>query len=241
MTDEDKSPISRRRALIGLGAIGAAAVLGGVGTHSFYNDRETINATFNAGFPGGSGGGGGTGGGSGEINLVINWVTTFNGEVIDQDEQDNNVETDESSNTLRVQNEPMIPGDEGAIYVALRLEGSGGSVGFQVQSGNFQDNGKNAAEAAAEDPWDEQGELQEAVDASVARVSSGPSDETVQEQYYDGTVEGLEDGISVSDIESLQEGEVVWLAYYWSFTNDPGNEHQTDSYDVEMSFNAETV
>lgn len=251
MADDEDSPLTRRRALLGLATIGGAAVLGGVSTISFYNDQESINATFNAGFPGDGDGdddgdGDGNGGSAGQINLVVNWVTVHNDEIVDQTTQDNNVEADEESNTLSVQNAPMFPDHEGAIFIALHLEGSNGQIGYQLQSGNYQDNGHNAAEEAAEDPVDDEGELQEAVEVTVGEIAGEPDDPTdlppqFTNQHFDGLVEDLEEGLDMFDLVTLQEGEIVWLAYYWSFTNDPGNEHQTDSYDIEFTFNAETV
>lgn len=249
MSQDDDDSISRRKILISLGTIGGAAVLGGVSTISFYNDQESIEATFNAGFPGdGDDGddGNGNGGSAGQINLVVNWVTVHNDEIVDQTTQDNNVETDEESNTLSVQNAPMFPGDEGAIFIALHLEGSNGQIGYQLQSGNYQENGHVAAEDDAENPVNDEGELQEAVEVTVGEIDGEPDDPTAlppqfTDQHFNGLVVDLEEGLDMLDLITLQEGEIVWLAYYWSFTNDPGNEHQTDSYDIEFTFNAETV
>ena len=63
---EKEFSLSRRKALAGLGSIGAATALGGIGTYAQFTDTESVQASF----------------GAGELNGVIDYAASYNGEEV---------------------------------------------------------------------------------------------------------------------------------------------------------------
>ena len=62
----DSFELSRRKALAGLGGIGTATALGGLGTYAQFTDTEAVQASF----------------GAGELNGVIDYAASYNGEQV---------------------------------------------------------------------------------------------------------------------------------------------------------------
>lgn len=249
MLDGNQLPINRRKLLIGLGTIGVGAVLGGVGSYSVYNDQEQINVQFTTGQPSNnttqSNGGDDSsiddgGGEAGQIDLEVFLTSVHNDEIITDD-----IDVEEEElNAFRVHNEPMLPGDEGAIYMALQLHHASGSIGLFSQADNFAENTLVPAEEEIGDT-SEEGELQEIVSATIGQLETEPADFTAlppdwETEHFNGLVEELAEGTTLDEPVEAEEGEVIWFAYYWSFPEDAGNQYQTDSYDIIFRFGAQT-
>ena len=71
---DDKFDLTRRKALLGLGGIGAGAALGGAGTMAVLNDSHSSTNTVTAG----------------KLDLKIDWTEHYNGEQIENQELTNN-------------------------------------------------------------------------------------------------------------------------------------------------------
>ena len=107
MTDDndDSRPVSRRKALIGIGAAGAALGLGGVGTYAQFTDTEEQTATFSAG----------------GIDGTITTVASYNGTALTGDEASSIVSLDGENAGATIHFEDVKPGDYGSFCFQLEV------------------------------------------------------------------------------------------------------------------------
>lgn len=136
--------LTRRKALAGLGGIGAGAAIGGTGTMAFLNDSETTSAGITAG----------------ELDIQLDWRTVYNGE--ERSHQETPVDTN-SENQPILTLDDVKPGDDGCIVISIHNDTNPAWIWHQMRLSNRDDNGLTDPEAAAGDTTsgDGEGELQE--------------------------------------------------------------------------------
>jgi predicted ribosomally synthesized peptide with SipW-like signal peptide len=140
MTDGDDSnggrefSISRRKALAGLGSIGAATVLGGVGTYAAFSDTEDASATFTAG----------------ELDGEVSWAASYNGEQTNegpQIEEGGGFSNNEEGPYFSYNLDDVKPGDYGSVVFGIKVQTNPAWVFSCLDFSNNIDNGLNDPES----------------------------------------------------------------------------------------------
>lgn len=141
---DDKLELTRRKALAGLGGIGAGAALGGTGTMAFLNDSESASAGMTAG----------------ELDIQLDWRTVYNGE--ERSNQESPVDTNDENQPILTLDD-VKPGDDGCIVISIHNETNPAWIWHQMRLSNRDDNGLTDPEAEAGDTTggDGEGELQD--------------------------------------------------------------------------------
>jgi len=173
-----------RRSLLGsLSAIGLGSIAAGAGTSALLGDTESFDGNTL---------------GAGEVDLKLDWIETYNGEVQEsmpsgQTLADWSADA-RASRGLRSQlaDEPgpvvtlddVKPGDEGSLGISLHVFGNCAWLWLRGHAGAFDDNGANEPERSAGDHsgGDGEGELQEYVEVELWY------DENCNGVYDDGDV-----------------------------------------------------
>jgi predicted ribosomally synthesized peptide with SipW-like signal peptide len=141
MSDKEFS-LSRRKALAGLGSIGAAAALGGIGTYAQFTDTEAVEASF----------------GAGELNGVIDYAASYNGmEVASGEDSDADFSAEAEINgdgtggvAFSYSLSDIKPGDYGSIVFGADVQTNPAWPILCIGVDNSQENGIVESEAAAE-------------------------------------------------------------------------------------------
>ncbi len=157
MTDDEPN-LTRRKALAGLGGIGAGAALGGTGTMAFLNDAETAGGTVTAG----------------ELNLKIDWEEHYNGELIEEQPL-----TDNPGPVFDLGD--VKPGDHGEATISLHVFDNPAWVHMAGELTETAENGVNEPESEAAGEDDPQGET------SGDDGSGELADEILVDVWYDGS------------------------------------------------------
>lgn len=131
--------LSRRKALAGLGSIGAASAVGGLGTTALFSDDESVSSTFTAG----------------ELDLRLDWrthVSSYNGQSQTQTEPVDVGEGTERG-VVSFDFSDLKQCDEACIVFSLHVEDNPAWVWFgsEVTADHEGDNGVNEPEAQAGD------------------------------------------------------------------------------------------
>ncbi|WP_254543488.1 SipW-dependent-type signal peptide-containing protein [Halomarina pelagica] len=140
--------LSRRKMLAGLGTIGVASTVAGLGSYAAFSDDAQAKATFTAG----------------DLDGTVRWSASYNGEIVDQsqgDEGDHNDLAD--GHPVRIQARPeeglvglsvqdLKPGDFGSIVFELSVETNPAWVTSCIGYENDDDNGINNPESYSDDP-----------------------------------------------------------------------------------------
>lgn len=133
--------LSRRKALAGLGTIGAAAGLGGVGTYAQLTDTEAVGVSFSAG----------------ELNGHVEYSATYNGDDVSSSDGTFNpeepVEGDDGNSYVPVayKLEDVKPGDYGSIVFEATVETNPAWPIMCLGKANSEENGIVEPEEYAED------------------------------------------------------------------------------------------
>ena len=144
MTDDDNSnggnefSISRRKALAGLGSIGAATALGGVGTYAAFSDSEEASATFTAG----------------ELDGEVSWSASYNGEKTNngpQIEKGGGFSNEGEGPYFSYELEDVKPGDFGSVVFGIKVETNPAWVFSCLDFSDNIDNGLNDPESEVDD------------------------------------------------------------------------------------------
>lgn len=159
--------------LAGLGTIGAASAVAGVGTYAAFSDEAGAEAEFTAG----------------EIDARMRWSASYNGDVVDTSQESETSENDGPESPVRINAHPdenlvaldvgdLKPGDYGSIVFELSVETNPAWVFSCVDFEKNDDNGINDPERRAYDDGD---------DHVVTVDHGGPVDgETSQRNVGDG-------------------------------------------------------
>jgi len=104
--DNDSFELSRRKALAGIGGIGTATALGGIGTYAQFTDTENATMTFSAG----------------GIDGTLSWGATYNssGDTLDTDEIVQEPTQQQNGVGLSLELEDVKPGTTVRLRSVLR-------------------------------------------------------------------------------------------------------------------------
>jgi len=104
----DSFELSRRKALAGLGGIGTATALGGIGTYAQFTDTEDATMTFSAG----------------GIDGTLSWGATYNssGNTLDADEIVQQPTVQQNGVGLSLELDDVKPGDYGSIVFGIEVQ-----------------------------------------------------------------------------------------------------------------------
>lgn len=155
---DEKLDLTRRKALAGLGGIGAGAALGGTGTMAFLNDAETTAGTVTAG----------------ELDLKIDWEEHYNGEMIEDQAL-----TDNPGPIFDLGD--VKPGDYGEATISLHVFDNPAWVHMAGELTKNGENGVTEPESEAAGENDPQGE------DSGDNWSGELADEILVDVWYDGS------------------------------------------------------
>lgn len=190
MSDNEFS-LSRRKALAGLGSIGVASALGLGGTYAQFTDTEAVQVTF----------------GAGELNGVIDYAASYNGEEVTSGEdsdadfsaEDEIAAGDTSGVAFSFSLSDIKPGDYGSVVFEVDVQTNPAWPILCLGADNSQENGIVESEVVAEqeanpslgfDDLNSEGELEENIwmvpfyDANV-ESSFFDSDDASQEPLDD--------------------------------------------------------
>ncbi|WP_197431338.1 SipW-dependent-type signal peptide-containing protein [Halorubrum sp. CBA1125] len=198
MSDDnsDRFSLSRRKALASLGGIGAATALGGIGTYAQFTDTEAVQASF----------------GAGELNGVIDYAASYNGEEVASGENSDagfDAETEITGDNaagvaFSYSLTDIKPGDYGSVVFGVNVQTNPAWPILCLGVDNSQENGIVESEAVAEqdaNPFlgfqdlNSEGELEENIlmvpfyDTNVESSffdSDGPSQQAL-DNYGSGT------------------------------------------------------
>lgn len=204
MTDQDDGShvtLSRRKALAGLGTIGAAGALGIGGTYAQFTDTEQDAITFTAG----------------GIDGTIEMASGYNGNAVEGAENLANLELEETGDGVgsKLHLTDVKPGDYGSCCFAITVENNPAWVGSCVGYSNNSDGTEYEPEVEAEtgDPEHDpdQGELHENI-----LMIPFYNDELVAEFFDSGwrpPNSAFEEGPDGDWIAKGDTPEEIWEAY----------------------------
>lgn len=127
--DSGKVTLSRRKALAGIGTIGAATALGGVGTYAQFTDTEGDSVTFSAG----------------GIDGTVRYGASYNGNSIQEFDSGysqptlQNVEYDDDGVGLNFDLTDVKPGDYGCFSFGIEVEDNPAWVAACIEYENDSD------------------------------------------------------------------------------------------------------
>jgi len=141
---DDKTFLTRRKMLAGLGGIGAGAALGGTGTMAYLHDTEQTTGTITAG----------------ELDIQLDWRTVYNGTELSRHEEP--VDTDEDGTPI-LELGDVKPGDHGCIVISIHNDTNPAWIWHQMELSNRDDNELTEPEEKSGDSTggDGEGELQD--------------------------------------------------------------------------------
>ena len=184
---KDIDRATRRKVLLGLGGIGAGAVLGGTGTVAFLSDKESSSGNAMT---------------AGELDLKVGWQKSYNGEQLPTQQQ--------TSNPGPIFEVPKFgdikPGDRGEATINVSVDDNPAWLWLGGEITSTDDNTLIEPEEDAGDTTggDDQGELQEKM---MARVWY---DENCNNVHDGGSDDGQELEVAlVSDVSGSMRGQKI--------------------------------
>lgn len=189
--ERSASGLTRRRALLGLVAVGSVGATAGAGTRAFLTDRE--------GF-GNLDGGEANQFRGGDLDLGVAWETATNGEPVDS----SGPFPPESSTDYGDVSGPVLelagitPGDGGRVSTAFRVAGNPACVWFRLRAFDADDNGLTDQESELDSTGgDGEGELQEFLDVTVHYdVDCDGTRDEGEPEIADGTLSAVAEELS---------------------------------------------
>jgi len=177
MTDEssDRISLSRRKALAGIGSIGAAAGLGGLGTLAQFSDTEENTVQFTAG----------------GVDGVIEWNGSYNGIDIDSNNDGTseleNVEVTNNAVSADVGFTDVKPGDFGCVNFGITVDNNPAWVASCISIEEDSDYKNYEPEVGPDNQVDEANSGPEATTDGVQKNSphGDLAEEMLTIPYYD--------------------------------------------------------
>ena len=243
--NDDKIGLSRRKMLVGLGAVGVASAGAGLGTTAYFNDTETFeNNTLTAG----------------SLDLVVNYDASYDsdGTVVNQAETAAG-EQDGTPAGMFYDLEDVKPGDSGEVKFCFEIVDN---PSYMWACGDLSqaENGINEPESAVDDTPD-LGELGDSIVASLAycdedgepladgEIVSGSLVDVIAAISSGAALDG--DGMAglvpgeqaeYADVVEPDEGEAFitgpCVCLSWEIPTTVGNEIQSDSLTMNFEFHA---
>jgi len=255
--NDDTIGLSRRKMLVGLGAVGVASAGAGLGTTAYFNDTETFEGNSLA---------------AGELDLFVHvdysedqggyaQYSTPPGTFID-----GNVVGGGEGEPLSIQVSDLKPGDSGEGEFCFSIVNNPAYMWMCGELTANDENGQNEPEASVDDTVGEgMGELADAMQVTVSYCTRGEEGESViGDEIVSGSLAdvmlALQAGVPLSgdgDASAPLDGrdpfegvtepfvdEVPNIAeqcvcFEWTVPTSVGNEIQTDSVEFDFEFYAE--
>ncbi|WP_458205650.1 hypothetical protein [Haladaptatus sp. NG-SE-30] len=245
--------LTRRKALLGLGGIGAGAALGGAGTMAFLNDPESITGNAVT---------------DGNLDLKLDWWTFYKGRQVETDEQE---PADNPGPMIDL--DDVKPGDYGSGCISLHLYDNPAWVWAGGEIHSNAENGQNEPERETEGKdEDGMGELADALrfiilplgycdrcDGNTEREAReyvrslnptanpfNPEFEPFAQGTFREAFGAMQSGYlldgwpqNTTDTHCLQPLSTYYLGFLWWLPKDVGNEVQGDSLTFDFDFYAE--
>jgi len=176
------APLSRRRILAGLGAVGVSAAGAGLGSVGYLTDRERVpNVTV-----------------AGSLDIAVGYRSTYNGDVLDAVPADGPKADCETPGLVDGDGVPVVdlddvkPGDCGTITAALHVCANPSRLWLAVDLVDTAENEYRPEEVAAGDGTPDAGEIQDLVEVTVWIDADADSETDPAERVvYEGTLAGL--------------------------------------------------
>ena len=243
--NDDKIGLSRRKMLVGLGAVGVASAGAGLGTTAYFNDTESFeNNTLTAG----------------SLDLFVNYDASYDsdGTVVNQAETAAG-EQDGTPAGMFYDLEDVKPGDSGEVKFCFEIVDN---PSYMWACGDLSqaENGINEPESAVDDTPD-LGELADSIVASLAycdedgepladgEIVSGSLVDVIAAISSGAALDG--DGMAglvpgeqaeYADVVEPDEGEAFitgpCVCLSWEIPTTVGNEIQSDSLTMNFEFHA---
>ncbi|MEF8779564.1 MAG: choice-of-anchor W domain-containing protein [Haloferacaceae archaeon] len=260
--NDDNIGLSRRKVLVGLGAVGVASAGAGLGTTAYFSDEESFtDNTLTAG----------------ELDLFVHvdysedqgdyaQYQTPEGTFID-----GNVVGGGEGDPLHIEVDDLKPGDSGFGKLCFSVVDN---PAYMWMCGELTANDENGYTEPEPDSFDDgdvndpgdadgEGELADAMVAGVAYCYEDDDELLVSDDIVSGSLRevllalrnglpldgsgdpdaGLErdpfEGVEAPFVEGDVNADDTCLCFYWEVPTDVGNEIQTDSVEFDLSFYAE--
>lgn len=218
-----KPKLTRRRALAGLGTIGAGAVVGGAGTMAWLNDQESLNGTSMT---------------AGTLDLKVKASATADRGLAGNVDITGN-STFESDVNLGLSLGDCKPGDSGQIIVCLKVTSNPAWVWINADLTLNADAYNTEPELAVDsDIGAHAGDLAAAIDATL-KYENGS---TITHGSLAEILAHLHGGLSLdydSDHEYFPADSKRCLVIDWKIPTDVGNEIQGDELKFDLMFAAQ--
>ncbi|WP_049969920.1 SipW-dependent-type signal peptide-containing protein [Haladaptatus cibarius] len=249
--------LTRRKALLGLGGIGAGAALGGAGTMAWLNDPESIEENMIT---------------AGELDLKLDWAWFYKGRKWETDYQP--LDDDDNFDGPMIQLGDVKPGDYGCGVISVHVHDNPAHVWFRLSNAMDKENGQNEPELKAEGKdADGTGELDDSIHWIAAPLGCLKKRETDEDDsiralgdhreqpvdldewttseseaktsgrrycFSKGTlaqaIDGLGGGVNLGRHD---KNHTCFYGFCWKIPKGVGNEIQTDSVSFDLDFYAE--
>jgi len=259
--NDDTIGLSRRKMLVGLGAVGVASAGAGLGTTAYFNDTETFeNNTLTAG----------------ELDLFVHvdysedqgsyaqW-STDPGTFIDG----NVVGGEEDGDSLSIEVSDLKPGDSGEGEFCFSIVDNPAYMWMCGELTENNENGQSEPESDADttggDPGEGMGELADAMEVTVSYCTDDEEgDNVIGDEIVSGSLaevmlalqagvplsgdgdadaplDGREpfDGVTEPFVDDEPNIDEQCVCFEWEVPVEVGNEIQTDSVSFDFEFYAE--
>lgn len=240
----EKTHLSRRRALLGLGTIGVGAVAGGGGTMAYFSDEESSTGNTVT---------------AGELDLTID-VTDFS-----YNGPDENLEVNPVDGGANFALSDLKPGDAGHCEVRVAVNSNPAWVHLGGDLTDYE-NGRNepeksAGDSSGGDPGAGNGELSDLIqvhDWRVRVVDDQGNEVGTKEYFQQGSLAEIFsesrigggvlldgeplDGTVLSGQEPFRAGYEYYLDFHWqwnSSSNQMDNRAQGDAVEFDLLFHAQ--
>ena len=244
--NEDKIGLSRRKMLVGLGAVGVASAGAGLGTTAYFNDTESFeDNTLTAG----------------ELDLFVDYEASYDSDGAVENQADTAAGTQDGEPAGTFYDlDDVKPGDSGHVEFCFRIVDN---PSYMWACGDLSqaEDGMNEPEMAVDDTPD-QGELGESIEARLVYCERDDQDEIVEgEEIVSGSlvdviaaitngaaldgegVAGVAPGDQMEYSEVVEEDDGSYITgpcvcLFWEVPTAVGNEIQSDSLTMEFEFHA---
>ena len=243
--NDDTIGLSRRKMLVGLGAVGVASAGAGLGTTAYFNDTESFeNNTLTAG----------------SLDLFVDYEASYDSDGAVENLADSAAGTQDGEPAgMFYDLDDVKPGDSGHVEFCFRIVDN---PSYMWACGDLSqaENGMNEPEMAVDDTPD-QGELGDAIEARLVyceRVDGEivEGDEIVSGSLVD-VVSAITDGAALdgegvpgvapgdqmeySEVVEVDDGSYITgpcVCLFWEIPTAVGNEIQSDSLTMNFEFHA---
>mgnify|MGYP000377404016 CR=1 FL=1 len=246
MMSDKRIKLTRRKILAGTTAVGAAGIGAGFGTGALFSDQESFaNNELTAG----------------ELDLTVHYESSLDQDGVSTDSTTESGTIDGNPAERSYQVADLKPGDSGSIEFCFSVVDNPAFMRVQGELTENAENGQTDPEADVDhsggDPGEGNGELADAIDATLRYCTDGnepaEEEEVISRGSLSNVLSGLRIGAPLDGAGNVNSAERTPLqaqsnsestaepcvCLEWNVPTDVGNEIQTDSVGFELSFIAE--